>query len=492
LFSACATKEREPTKKTLHLNVSQDPTSFDPRCVRSIKDLTLSKQLFEGLMRFDLNNQVANALAESIDLDESKTQYTFSLRKALWSNGEPITADDFVRSWRQACSPHFPTDYAHMLFVIKNAKEIKEGKLPSDQLGVFALDAETLVVQLAQPTPYFLELTAFPTYFPVHASDAETIFSGPFQLASYKEQSSLLLEKNPLHWDAESVALDELSFSIINDGTTEFYLFQKGQIDWLGQPMSLSLSPEVLEQNEASSYNVAGTAWIVFNTDQAPFNNPTIRKALSVAISRNSIIQHLLLGGQMAATSVLPPSMRLHQTPYFQDGDLATAQELLKGMQIPPIVLSCRSLTREKKLMELVQQCWRQELGLDVTIETLESTVFMTRVKQGQFQAALRQWIADFNDPVAFLELFAESREWGMNDSNWQNPQYKALLKNALVETNLDKRKEMLHRAEMLLMEQMAVAPLYHYSFDYLKNPQVKDVVLSPLGTADFKYSHIH
>lgn len=519
-FSGCLKKNTPPpvASQTLHLNLSDDPTSLDPRRVRSLRDLTLVKQLFDGLMRLDATGNPQPALASTVIISEDKLTYMFKLRSAFWTNGRPVIASDFVSAWTKALDPAFASDYAHMFYPIKNAKAFRDGKCPMSEVGIKAPDPKTLIVTLEHPTPYFLELTAFPTLFPVDAATDSLdknwsrppghcfVSNGPFHIKKWSPQSELILEKNPTYWEANAVHLNGLAFTIITDSTTEGHLFEKGQLDWLGQPVSNNISPELLEkmkeQGKVLSYPVAGTFWFKFNTTQPPFNNALIRKAFSLAIKRNEIIAHLLQGGQQIATGILPPCIALQETPYFSDGDLEAAKYAFeKGMEqegwtlqtFPAVALTFPPTERNKKIVELVQEQWQKAFGLPISLESAERHYYGRLLAEGKFQIGTGDWIADFNDPMAFLEIFKyrkdEASGSGMNDTGWHDDRYTMYLDQALTQTDIKQRKALLHAAETILIESMPVAPVYHYSFDYAKQEGLEDVVLLPLGIADFKYA---
>lgn len=517
VLPSCHQKVPQPPK-TLKLNLSEDPISLDPRVVRSLKDLTVVKQLFEGLMRMNQKGIPQPAIAESIEISDDLLTYTFSLRKAYWTNGDPVSAHDFAYAWKTVLDPAFATDYSYMLYPIKNGKKARLGMCSAELVGVYAPDDTTLIVELEAPTPYFLELTAFPTYFPVNRKIdcinhdwaqlpcENFVCNGPFTIKKWNPQSEIFLDKNLNYWDQEKVRLDAIRFLILNDNNTAYQLFEKNELDWLGQPIAQNISTDRIGQkkkkNELNSYPVAGTFWFKFNTEKEPFNHVLLRKAFSFAINREQIITHILQGNQSPATGPLPPSMRLQDKPYFKDGDRDKASELFEKALIenhwtresfPPVILSYVPSERNNKIVQTVQQQWQEAFGILVKLEAVELQLYRRNVKQGHYQVGTGDWIADFNDPLAFLELFKFRNQDGngMNETGWHDPMYSDLLSQSLRETNPVKRASLLNLAEKILVDGMPIAPVYHYAFDYIKIPQVKDVVLSPTGTADFKYTTI-
>lgn len=492
LFLALGCSQKPTRQGYLKLNLKDDPLSFGPRLVHLLKDLSLVTQLYEGLTRLDESGSPTLALATSYEISEDGLIYTFHLREASWSDGSSITAHDFVRSWKEALSPDFASDYSFILDPIRGAHSLRRGDL-SQPFGARALDDKTLQVTLERPIPYFLELLAFPTFFPVSESH---LSNGPFVLKKWVPQSEVVLERSELYWDKEHVALEGIQCTILPDPMTEEYLFETQELDWIGQPLSHSMLPEILAkmrgQNRLFSSPVAGTFWLKFNTTKPPFNDARIRKAFSYAIHREQLITHVLQGGQKVATGPVTPTMSLQSDPYFEDGNSLGARELFeqacreKGITaetFPPVTLTFGASERNYKLTQLIQQQWQNVFGITVHLEPLELQVYRQQSRQGNFQVGTGDWVADFHDPIAFLERFADPS----NESRWNSPPFQELLKQAAQEKDREQRRRLLHDAEKILVDEMPIAPLYHYSFDYAKQDQVQGVVLSPLGIADFK-----
>lgn len=519
LISASCSKQppKDHLEQVLRLNLSDDPVSLDPRSVRSLKDLTVVKQLFEGLTRLDAEGIPRPALASHVTISDDLLTYTFHLRETCWSNGDPVSAHDFHNAWLEVLNPSFACDYSYMLYPIKNAQKLRQGLCSPQDLGVSIIDDKTLVVELRAPTPYFLELTTFPTLFPVHRNTNTNwavppcehfICNGPFCLERWLTQTEVSLKKNPTYWDSQNVKLDRVTFSVIADSHTESQLFETDELDWLGQPISNNISTELLEkmkqEGQLATYGIAGTLWFKFNVAKHPFNNLNFRKAFGYAINRQEIITHVLQGSQTRATGPLPPCMAVNPKPYFTDGDAHTAQTLFeKGLAeqgwtratLPRIILSYTPSERNNKIVQLVQQQWHKTLGIKVELQALERQVFVQCSKRGLYQIGIGEWIADFNDPLAFLEIFKSTLDpatsTGLNDTGWQDETYSALLEASSNERDSQVRQNLLLKAETILMNAMPIAPLYHYAFDYAKKPYVQDVVLSPLGIADFKTAHV-
>ncbi|MEZ5314681.1 MAG: peptide ABC transporter substrate-binding protein [Chlamydiales bacterium] len=518
-LASCKHKEEcHSNEKILRLNIVDDPISLDPRIVRSIKDITIVKHLFDGLMRVDANGIPQPALAKQVEISDDLMTYTFYLNKTYWTNGEPVTAYDFIYAWKSVLDPNFRTDYSYILYPIKNAKQAREGKCSIDEVGIIAVDPETLVVKLENPTPYFLELTAFPTYYPIHHQlDKQTntwahfpakefTSNGPFKLKKWAPQEEIVLVKNFEYWDEKNVHLHGISFSVISNSNTENLLFETDKLDWLGQPTSHNISTESIKKMKKNqqffSYMIAGTFWFKFNTEKSPFNQVKIRQAFSRAINRQEIIEHILQGNQISATGPLPPSMQMSTTPYFQDGDIDTAYEIFEEVLLengwtrdtfPKVVLSYTPSERNTKIVQLVQQQWKSVFNIDISLDGVEKQIYLNNIKEGLYQVGTGDWVADFNDPLAFLEIFKFRNQDGngMNDTGWFNENFYNLLDRSVNEKNPSQRKKILAEAEKILIDEMPIAPIYHYAFDYAKKTRVKNVILSPMGSADFKFAII-
>lgn len=439
------------------------------------------RQLYEGLYRSDEEGTLP-ALASFMSLSEDGLTYTFTLREASWSDGTPITAFDFERCWTEVLENTLSCNYAALFQTISTVQ---------------APSSKTLMVTLNRPTPYFLELTAFPTFYPYK----EGCYSGPFSLVSWEPSDKMVLRKNENYWDKTNVALDGIELSLIDDSGTESYLFEKGELDWLGRPISNSLPFELLEvwreQGKLLSYDLVGTFWLVANTEKSPFNNCNIRKAMSLAIDREGLITHVLGGGRKVAKTILPPSLTFFPDQQDHSSTLLANHFFERGLleegwtheTLPPITLTYPSSQPTVKIAQCIAEQWQKTFGFEIALQAIEPSTYYALAKRGEFQIGTGEWIADFVDPTAFLDLFKEKNLNGVgrNNSNWTNENYTALLEAADLEKDLSLRTAMLKQAEAILMEELPIIPLYHHAFDYVKKDAIQGVVLSPLGTSDFK-----
>lgn len=497
---------------SLRINIKEDPSTLDPRKSRSLTDRTIMNMLYEGLTRINKEEKVEPALAQVIEVSSDLTTYTFYLRSAKWTNGEAIKASDFAYAWKKVLDPKFPADNAFQLYPIKNAKAIKQGTLSSDALGVEVIDEQTLKVTLEQPTPYFLELTAFPAFFPVcqsadmknpHWAERETttVSCGPFRLQKWKHSDELEVVKNEEYWDAATVKLPKIIMCMVKE-ETELKMYEKKELDWIGSPLSTIPQDALNSFGKAASLQskpMLGTYFFRVNTSKSPLNNINIRKAFAIAIDRASIVEHILQGNQKPATGLVPASMGLQRTPYFQDHDVEEAKRLfhkgLAELEMTPADFSELTMIyptgeRNHLISQAVQQQWSEALGIRLRIQSIESKVYFDMISKLSYDIAIGSWVADFNDPINFLEVF-KYKTASTNNTAWENSQYTKLLDESSAISDPDERRIVLAQSEDLLMKEMPIIPVFYYNMLYASHPYVKEMVLSSMGNLDFKWAHL-
>ena len=499
-------------ENTLRVNIGGEPHTLDPRKARDLQSMTLAKMFFEGLTRLNPEELAEFAMAEKVDISSDGKTYTFTLRPAIWSDKTPLTAHDFVYAWRKVLHPHFPSDQAFQMYAIKNSKAAKEGKVSVEEVGIKAIDDHTLQVELLYPVPYFLELTALPIFFPISqkldetnhhwASDSKTIVgNGPFILKEWKHNDYLRMIKNPSYWDMPQVNLKEIELVMVSE-ETEIKMFERGELDWAGSPLSalpVGALAELKKKGQLQVKPFLATYFFRINVESEPFQNPHMRKAFAMAIQRNDIVEHVTQGGQQIATSLLPPSLGVQEKPYFTDGDLAAAQQefhtALQSLELtketlPPISLMYIAGERNHLIAQAVQEQWREAIGVTVALHAVERKVFYDRTSKKNFQLAAGSWTADFNDGMNFLEVF-KFKAGSSNNTAWENPHYRELLDQALEVKEMGERKQLFQECESILMQEMPIIPLFHYTLLYVANKKVKNVVLSNLGSIDFKWAYL-
>ncbi|MES2199690.1 MAG: peptide ABC transporter substrate-binding protein [Chlamydiota bacterium] len=498
---SCGSKPKVDSKKaTVRINIVDDPKTLDPRKSRSSGERNLMGMLFEGLTRVGKEEKTELALAQDVNVSEDGLSYTFTLKEAYWSNGDKILAGDFIYAWKTALSPDFLSENAYQLFCIKNAKEVKEGKKSSSDLGIYEIDEKTLQINLQNPVPYFFEILSFPIFFPVNQkidnTPSECISSGPFKLKEWRHNDFIEIVKNENYFDAKEVRLSSIYMTMVEQ-ETELQMFENKELDWAGSPIStLSLDriKELKEKKLLGSAPMSGTRFFRMNIEKEPFHNVNIRKAFALAINRQAIVEHILQGHQKVALQFFPESINT----YFQDADIKMAKVFWqKGLEelgllqemFPKITLLCASAHQNLIVAQAVQQDWKQTLGIDVAVEANEIKVYFSRVGNQDYQISLGSWVADYADPESFLEIFKYKKESG-NNTGWENEQYSSLLNNAK-KLKGEARKVELLQCESILMQDLPLIPLYHLRNHYLQNSSLKGVILSSIGTLDFKWAYL-
>lgn len=495
------------TKGTgIRIATAHDPQTLDPRLIRDLPTTTILHMLFEGLMRSGFHGHTSPGVAEKVVISEDQRIYTFTLRDTKWSNGDTLTAKDFEKTWLSLLDPKFAAPNAYQLYVIKGAKERKENNASEKDVGIRALDDKTLVVELKEPTPYFLELTTTDFYFPVHASMRDNpalpsiVGNGPFKLENWKRNSEIEVVRNSNYWDASVVNFDSIQIVVVGEHAA-MQMFKNGELDWVGSPMSdipQDAIQTLKEDDELRFAPAAGTHWFKFNIAKAPFNNEKLRKAFAYAIDRKSIVEHITQGEQIPATGIVPPVLGLTQTSYFEDHNTTIAwdlfQEALIEMNLeietlPPISLCYKAGDRNHKLVQAVQQQWKKNFGIEVSLEACEYKSLVDKMARGNFQITAGSWFADFADPINFLEVF-KYKSTPTNGTGWENENYIAFLNHSATAATPQERVKFLELAQAELMDQMPVAPLFYSMFNYVKDITLYGVYFSELGYLDFKNAY--
>ena len=517
LLNSCQQAENDMQQRMqrqhLSVNMHSEPPTLDSRLAADTTSSFVLRLLFEGLTRIGPDRKPHPAAAESIEVSEDKLSYTFVLRNADWSNGDPITAHDFAEAWRYVLDPVTPADYAYQLYILKNGKLAKEGKVSIDEVGIRVVNDRTLLVQLEHPAPYFLELLTHTTFLPIHHRIAEKnerwshnagedfVSNGPFTLEEWRHSDEITLKKNPHYWDESVVHLNTITISMIDDVNTELSLYDSGDLDWAGTPISLGLPNEAIpmlrEEGRLQTAPISATYFYVFNCEKVPFNNEKIRRAFSLAINRRAIVDNVTLAGQEPALSFVPASMHLKDEDYFPDSAVQMAKKLFhEGLeelgitvdQIPPINLSYNTSEGHQKVAQAIQQQWRRAFNIQVGLENFEWKVYLDKLVKRDYQVGRLGWIADYHDPINFLEAY-QYHDNPMNHSGWEDPNFSHLLTLAEQERDEQARFDYLSQAEEVFIDAMPIAPIYHNTNSFLKREELKDVIFSSVGSVDFKWA---
>lgn len=501
----------ESASKELNLVVASEPPSLHPQLASDTTSSTIMNNLFEGLMSLE-NGEPVPGVAESYEVSDDQLTYTFKLRDSKWSNGDPVTANDFVYAWEFGLNPTNASEYASILYVIKGAQAYNLGETTSfDEVGVKALDEKTLEVTLEAPTPYFLELTAFKTLYPIHAATADAnenwfteadgyVGNGAFVMTQWQHAGSITLEKNPEYWDADNVKLSKVNIEMVESETTQMTKFESGEIDYVGTSYG-SISLDAIERLESEGkLNIAdysGIYWYKFNTTDEVMQNVNIRKALTLAIDRASLIENITKAGQVPALGMVPDGVEGFgdDEGYFKDADYegakAALEQGLKELGLSDaseleLKLSFNTSEAHAAIAQFIQEGWNKNLGISVTLDNSEWQVYLDKLSNLDYQIGRLGWIADYNDAYSFLEMY-NSAENGNNDTGWSNEEYTKLLQQSTTETDSAARIDLLKQAEAIIIEEFPVAPIYYYTNPYVVRDGVTGMEPDALGNINLK-----
>lgn len=483
----------------LHYGNGTEPQDLDPHIVTGVPEHHILIALLEGLVMPDPKTlEPQPAVAEKWTISDDLLTYTFNLRKdAKWSNGDPLTAQDFVKSFQRMLTPSLAAEYSYMLHVMKNAEEFNTGKIKDfSQVGAKALDNHTLQIELKSPTPYFLSLLSHYSWFPVHLPTLEKhgpvyergnrwtrpenyVGNGPFSMAEWKRNQVIVAKRNPHYWDAKTVRLNEIHFYAIESDDTEERAFRSGQMH-VTQTVPLT-KIEVYKKENPNLIRIdpdLGTYFYRFNTKKEPLGDKRVRRALAMAIDRESIVKNVTRGGQIAAFHFTPPNTAGYTADARIPYDIEGAKKLLAeagypdGKGLPPIEILFNTLEAHRTIAEAIQQMWTKNLNINAQLVNQEWKVYLDSQRQGNFQVSRAGWKGDYPDPNTFLDMWLTGG--ANNQTGWSNPEYDRLIKEAGRTIDKEKRFDLFRRAEAILIDEMPMLPIYFYTRVYLINPSVK------------------
>ncbi|GAA0354999.1 peptide ABC transporter substrate-binding protein [Bacillus horti] len=506
-------QEQEPSTepKVLLLNNGREPTSLDPPIGFDAASYNLINNFMEGLTRLGADHTPEAGIAEDWDISEDGRVYTFYIREnANWSNGDPVTAHDFEFAWKRFIDPETASPAAFLANLIEGAEGFNSGEGTVDDVMVTALDDKTLEVTLTSPQSYFLNVITNPPFFPVHKetvegnenwhAEASTIHSnGPFKLTQWDKDSQIIIEKNEHYWDTNQVKLDQVVWKMVNDSNTSYQMYTSGELHTSDVPADLS--EQLFANGEVNVEDSSGTMFFRFNVTEEPFQNVNIRRAFSMAVDRQQIIDYVIKGQQRAATAFVSYGFTDAQGDDFREkgGDLISfnleeAKQLLEqGMAeegytaLPEITLSYNNTDINHRIAQALQEMLRQNLGVEVNLTSQEGAVFLAAQRALELQFSRSSFIPDFGDPINFLESFITGSS--MNRTGWSHAEYDSLIAEAYQEADDARRFELLHRAESILFEESPIIPLYFYNTIYLQADDVKGIVRHPVGYLELKWA---
>jgi oligopeptide transport system substrate-binding protein len=500
----------------LHYNIATEPETLDPTKATGIPEATVIINCFDGLVRTDPSgNEIVPRVAERWDISPDGRTYTFHLRESFWSDGRPVTAGDFEFAFKRLLDPAQAAEYAIMLFPIDAAEDYISGKEKDpSHVGVRALDPQTLEIRLRAATPFFLKLLPHQTYMPLPRHVVENnpdwalspqtyVCNGAFTLAEWRHHDRLMFKKNPRHWDARNVALDELIFRTIESVSTELAMFETGELDMTYQVPTESIA-RARKSPDFRSFPQIGTYFFCFNTKRRPFDDPRVRRAFALAVDRRVIADKICQGGERPALAFVSPSIRDADGrsdfrdvggDLFRAPDVETARRLLAeagypgGRGFPHVAYFYNDDERHRKIALVLQNMWKKNLGVLVELRVEEWKVLLTHRRSGGYDVCRHGWTGDYADPMTFLDMFITGS--GLNDCKWSNAEYDRLIAAAREELDPAKRMALLHTAEKVLMDEMPIAPLFYYVTLYMQKPYASGIVRNALGYVYFDRARI-
>jgi len=498
----------------LHYGNGSEPQGLDPHVVTGVPENKIIRSLFEGLaVKNPYTLEPEPGVAESWDISEDGKTITFHLNpKARWSNGDTVTASDFVWSWHRALNPNMGNQYSYMLYPLVNAEAYATGKLEDpNEVGVKAVDDHTLVVSLNAPTPYFIQLMDHYSTFAVHpetvtmhggATDRFTpwtrvenmVSNGPFVLTEWKLNRYIRIEKNPLYWNADNVKLNAVIFYPTENLTSEERMFRAGQLHHTNEvPLDKLPVYKAMPKSPLVQAPYLGTYYYLLNTDRPPLDDVRVRKALSMAVDRDTLVSTVLQGAYVSAYSITPPDTLGYYPPKTFSYDPDKARALLadagypNGENWPGLELTYNTSENHRKVAVAIQQMWKDVLNIEVTLANQEWKVYLDSVNQMNFQIARRGWIGDYVDPNNFLDLFITGG--GNNNTGYSNPEYDdIILRRAPSAPTRDERYSLFREAEAMLMESMPIIPIYTYTSKHLTHPSVKGMPSNLMDSLNIRY----
>ncbi|GAB6426820.1 peptide ABC transporter substrate-binding protein [Bacillus luti] len=523
LLTACSSEEKETknnatatdkneTKQAISLPYIAEIPTIDVTKATDSESMNVMRNVFEGLYILGENNKVIPGVAKSYEVSEDKKTYTFHLRDSKWSNGTPVTAADFVFSWKRAVNPDTAAEYAFLFFDIKNAKSINSKELPIDKLGVKAIDDQTLEVQLEQPIPYFIDLTTFATFLPINEKYFESqgkqygleanqlVYNGAFTLDNWKHEQGFQLKKNSNYWDAKTVKLDKINFDIVKDKSTEINLYESGQIDRVGLTGEFvdkyRNSPDFKERPEVTMQ------FLRMNQKNEVLKNKNVRLAISQAMNKKAFVDTVLNNGSLPADGFIPSDFakgsdgkdfRKENGALVKDDVKAARENWKKARQeLGKEQVTLELLTSDNAIAKKNAEYLKGELeknldGLMVHVKPQPRKQQIQLLLNSDYDLGVDVWAPDIPDPITFLDLFTTDSTY--NFDKYSNKAYDELIHQVKTDLagNEKARWETMKRAEKMLLEDGAVAPFYQSGRSYLQRSSINGIVTNDFG-GEFNY----
>ena len=499
-------------KKVLNVGNGAEPQDLDPQVTTGVTEHHVLMALFEGLVAEHPSGEgIAPGVAGSWETSADQLTWTFHLRaNAKWSNGDAVTAQDFLRSYQRILTPAFAAEYSYQLYVVEGAEDFNKGKLTDfTKTGFAAVDDHTLVLRLVQPVPYLLHALRHTSWFPVHLPTirkfgppdrkgsawtraGNLVGNGPFILTKWLPNQAITVERSPTYWNAAAVKLDAIIFHPVEDTNTEERMFRSGQLDVTQTIPADKIDayrrdhPELLRVDP-----FYGTYYYNLNLTRPPLDDVRVRRALALALDREAMVKTILRAGQEPAYHFTPPYAGYIPGAKLTGG-LAEARRLLaeagypEGKGLRRLEILYNTSATHKAVAEAIQQMWQTGLGVEVALRNEEWKVYLDSKDNLAYDICRAGWIGDFPDPHGFLEVFMTGG--GNNDTGYTNPDYDRLLKSALGMPDQTARMDVYRQLDSMLTRDIPEIPLYFYKRVHLLSPRVKNWVPNIIDNRGWQY----
>lgn len=503
-------------EKILLLGNGAEPKALDPHLISSLGDSNILRSLFEGLVTYNAESDTIHdpGVAERWEANEDFTEWRFFLRKnAKWSNGDPVTAHDFVYAYNRLLHPEMGGPYASMLFFLKNGEAYNKGEIKEfSEVGVEAVNDYELLCTLENPAPYFPGVVKHGTWYPVHRPTIEKygsmtdhftawqkpgnhVGNGPFQLTEWRINAGVKVRRNPHYWDAKTVKLNGINFYPIDNIYTDEKAFRNRLTHYVYE-VPANLIPLYEEKNDPALRTEiwAGSYFYRCNVNRPPMDNVDFRRALAYSIDRETIVKYVKMGGEIPAYGFTPPTEGGYAPPKVIHFNPEKAKEYLKkagyedGSEVPEFTIIMNTHESHKSIAVAIQDMWKKTLNLqNVKIENQEWKVYQKTVQDENYDVARSGWIGDYVDPSTFLDLLTSENT--NNNTGWKNSEYDRILTESTRIRDPQERYAKMQEAEAILLDEVPILPIYWYTRVYLISPDVKN--WNPLLLDMRPYKHI-
>jgi oligopeptide transport system substrate-binding protein len=502
-----------PEENSITVNITSEPPEMFTVTTTDTTSFSIIRHVIENLVMLDENDKVIPGVAKDWTVSDDGLVYTFNLRDDMkWSNGEPVTANDFVFAWTSLLTPEFAADYAYFGYVFKNGVAYNNGEVGADQLGFKALSDYQLEVTLENPTSYFLDTLAFGVFAPVnekaynefgtaYGTDADKmVYNGAFKMTSWEHESKIVLEKNPDFYNAANISLEKINMVMINDTNAALNSFKAGEVDVIG----VNGEQAVLMKGEnypVITYDDGSCFYLEYNLTDPQLSNLNLRMAITYAVDKQAFIDSIVKNSSKPAVSFTAPALNGLEKKFAEEVgplvptlDVAKAKEYLDkakaelGVDTIKLTMICDDSDTAIKNAAFVQEQLRANLGIEITVESMPFKSRLERMSEKDFSMVFAGWGPDYNDPMTFLDMFETGN--GNNHTSYSSAAYDELLGKVRKELDLKTRFGYLVELEKLLMADMPIGPIYWRSRDYIVSGKIESGVLRT-AFQDMNYKNV-